>query len=334
MTENPRPRGLPAIEHARENRGKIRWPSTKFWGWAAIVLAAMGIFHWKSEQSRVEGERQALLARQRAVSVELGPRWFPLREKIEAWTMELSASAGAEVIEKDELQNLKFREEAGIYLRMPVSRAKDAEAIRTGAKDSLRDAFTACLMRVPNADPFAGPVCRRTRDCAQGQVCNEVDHCAAPSQPYNLRVAYRSLRVLSDGWVRDTENAENDISLRMLKESFDDTVADDLPVAIDLLTRAKYFLLVLDEAEYTAVDGGAEGIDPSPHTARVSLHRVSDGKLLLRLARDASAVLVGAAPITDQRVDDARQRQANACALALEVRTAMGDTSAAAMPTP
>lgn len=335
MAETPRPRGLPAIEQAREARlQKPRWPAPKYWGWAALVLMAMGIFHWKNEQSKVEGARQALLARQRAVEVELGPRWKPLRDRMEGWTMELAGDAKPDVVEKDEIARFGFREAPGIYLRLPLSRAKAAESIRDAAKESLRDGFTSCLFRVPNPDPFAGAACRHTRDCPPGQLCNEVDHCAPPAQPYNLRVGYRAMRVLDDVWMRDIEAADGDLRVRVLTESFDDLVKDDIPVAIELLTRAKYFLVVVDEAEITQPDGGVAAIDAEPHFARVALYRLSDGKLLLRVRREASAELVGAQGGLEQRTADARQRQANACALALEVRRAMGDDSAATMPPP
>lgn len=311
---------------------KTRWPAPKFWGWAALILAAMGIFYWKNEQSRVEGARQALLARQRAVDAELGPRWKPLRDRIEAWTMELAGEAKPDVIETAELASFGFRDAPGIYLRLPLSSAKTLDGIRSGAKDSLRDGFTSCLFRIANPDPFAGPACRHTRDCAPGQLCNEVDHCAPPAQPYNLRVAYRAMRVLDDVWMRDIEAADGDLRVRVLTESFDDLVKDDIPVAIDLLTRAKYYLVVVDEAELTKPDGGLAAIDAAPHAARVALHRLADGKLLLRVRREASAELVGAQGGLEPRTADARQRQANACALALEVRAALGDQSAATMP--
>src|SRR6185436_16879612 len=160
-----RVRGLPCVAEARASRGKIRWPSPKFWAWAGLILAASAILHWKWSQGQVESARQALMARQRAVGVELGPKWFPLRDRIEGWTLELARDAGAEVVATDLLKGWDFRDKAGIYLRMRVEDARDAAAIRKGAKESLRDAFTSCLMRVTNADPLSGKECKRTRDC-------------------------------------------------------------------------------------------------------------------------------------------------------------------------
>jgi hypothetical protein len=337
MSEEPRPRGLPSIEEARRARGKLQWPSTKFWAWAGLVLAVMGIFHWKRSQGEVESARQALMAKQRAVATELGPRWMPLRDKIEGWTLAMAGAPSADLVDVDALKGWDFRDKPGIYLRMRVDEAKDVASIQKGAKDSLRDAFTACLMRVPNPNPLAGQECKRTRDCPRGEMCNELDHCALPSQPYNLRVAYRTLNVLSDAWVRDVLDATNELRVRLLAGTFDDVSRLDLPVAVDLLTRAQYFLLVLDEnpadgAPAVRPDGGTvtEAVLATPHSARVGLWRLSDGKQVLRIRRDASGQLMGSAPPSDPDVADARQRQANSCALALDVRTAMSAGGAAA----
>jgi hypothetical protein len=334
--EPPRVRGLPAIAEAREARKQMRWPSPKFWAWAGIILAAGAILQWKWSQGEVESGRQALLARQRAMAVELGPRWTPLRDKVEAWTLELARDAGSELVDREVLDKWDFRDKPGLYLRLRVEDAVDVAAIRKGAKNSLRDAFTSCLTRAANALPFSGKECRRTRDCPTGEHCNETDHCSRPAQPYNLRVGYRTMNVLSDEWLRDAQEANTELRLRLLKESFEDTVRDDVPVAADLLTRAQYFLLVLDETppELKIGEGAnaGEAVQAVEHFARVGLWRLSDGKAVLRVRREAGGKLLGAQPDADPEVLEARQRQANSCALALAVRQAMGDGSAAAVP--
>ena len=68
------------------------------------------------------------------------------------------------------------------------------------------------------------------------------------------------------------------------------------------------------------------------HFARVAVWRLSDDKPILRVRRDAGGELMGASPDVDGDVLNARARQANSCALALSVRDAMGDTSAATVP--
>lgn len=323
----PRERGLPSIYKAREARAKMRWPSAKFWGYTALVLAVSAILHWKWSQGQIESARQKLMARQRAVAVELGPRWFPMRERVEGWTLELAQRAGADLVEHEVLKSWNFRDLPGIYLRLRVDEATDVEAVRKKAQQSLRDAFTACLLRVPNPNPLAGAECKRTRDCPAGEHCNEAERCSRPAQPFNLRVAYRTMQVLSDEWVRDVQDASTELRLRLLESSFDDTMRDDVPLAAELLTRAQYLLLVLDEPAEGVTT--TEALLAAPHMARVGVWRLSDGKPILRVRREASGNLIGGTPSVEADVLEARQRQANSCALALAVREAMGDTSAA-----
>lgn len=340
MSDEPRGRGLPSIEQARQGQGKLRWPSAKFWGYAGLILAVSAIFYWKRSQAQIESTRQGLMARQRAVAVELGPRWLPMRDKIEAWTLELAKDAGAEVVNQDALKAWDFRDKAGIYLRMRAADATSSEAIRKAAKDSLRDAFTSCLMRVSNPNPLAGGECKRTHDCPNGEFCNEVNRCSRPAQPFNLRVAYRTMYVLSDEWVREVQDAGTELRMRLLDESFKDTVRDDIPLAAEVLTRAQYFLLVLDEAPKGADEAkaeagvsAAEAIQGVAHPARVGVWSLADGKLILRVRREAGGQLLGAPPAVEPDVMAARQRQANSCSLALAVREAIGDTAGATTPT-
>jgi hypothetical protein len=338
--QGPKNRGLPSIQKARDDRaeGKTRWPAPKYWGYAALILAITAILQWKWSDAEIERTKQKLLADQRGVAVELGPRWNPLREKIEKWTTELAANAGPEVIDREALGKWDFRGKSGIYLRLRVEEAKTPEDIRKGARDSLRDGFTACLMRVPNPSATAGKECKRTRDCPAREFCNEQDHCSRPAQPFNLRVAYRTMHVLSPEWTRDVQAVDSDLRMRLYKTSFEDAVKDDIPLAVELLTAAQYYMVVLDETpagtQPPAADAGtmAEAVQAVPHAARVAVFRLSDDKLMLRVRREAGGELIGVAPQADPEVLAARARQANGCALALSVREAMGDTNAAAVP--
>ncbi len=330
-----RPRGLPSLAQSKQDRvtGKVRYPSTKFWAWSAIVLAVTGIVHWKRSQAEVESTRSNLLARQRAVVGELGPRWFPLREKIERWSLELAKDPGGEVVEKDLLQSWKFLDKPGIYLRLDLEQASSSDALRKAANDSLRDGFTACLFRADNKNQLSGKECKRTRECAVGEICNELDRCALPAQPYNLRVAYRSLRILSDDWIRGVQDADGELKLRALVAFFDDTSKDDLPVAIDMLARGQYFAVVIDEpVDNLNVPQGSsksEALRAVPHPSRVGIWRLSDGKLVVRLRRTVDADLKMSGVVMDEKVVAAQKRQALSCALATSVREAMGDTDVA-----
>jgi hypothetical protein len=344
IEERPEPprRGLPSIQQARHDRasGKTRFPSVKFWGYAALVFVIGAILRWKWAQGAMESDRQKLMAMQRDVAQsELGKRWTPFRDKVERWTMDLAKESGAELIDADALKSWDFRDRAGVYLRLRVEEAQSIPTIRSGARNSLRDGFTACLMRVPNPSAMAGRECKRTRDCPTGEFCNEADHCSQAAQPFNLRVAYRTMYILSDEWLREVQDADSDLRIRAFVGGFDDIIRDDLPLAAELLQRAQYFLLVLDEsppgAEPPAPDAGTaanEALQALSHNARVGVWRMSDEKLILRVRREAGGQLLGALPAVDADVMAARQRQANSCALALAVRQAMGDTAAASVP--
>lgn len=335
-------RGLPSIQQARTARaeGKTRWPSPKFWAYASIILVVGAILHWKWSDAEIERTKQKLLADQRGVAAELGPRWLPLRQRIEGWTTALAKDPGPEVIDRQELAKWDFRTRSGIYLRLRVEDAQTPEDVRKGARDSLRDGFTACLMRVPNAIATRGKECKRTRDCPAREFCNEQDHCSRPAQPFNLRVAYRTMHILTDEWVRDVQSSDSDLRTRLYVANFEDAIRDDLPLAAELLTQAQYFLVVLDETpsgtSAPAADGGtmAEVVQGVPHASRIGVFRLSDDKVLLRIRRDSGGELIGIAPQADPDVLAARQRQANSCALALAVREAMGDTSAATVVPP
>jgi hypothetical protein len=189
-------------------------------------------------------------------------------------------------------------------------------------------------MRVPNPNATQGGDCKRTRDCPPHEFCNEQDHCSKPAQPFNLRVAYKTMSVLTDEWVREARAADSDLRLRLYTASLDDAIRDEMPQAADLLTQAQYFLVVLDEIPegVDLPDAGslAESIQGVRHHARIAVYRLADDKLLLRLRRETSGELIGAAP-AEPEVAAARQRQANSCSLALSVREAMGDLGAAAV---
>ncbi|WP_240806717.1 hypothetical protein [Polyangium spumosum] len=295
-------------------------------------MAVTVIIQWKWSQGRVESDRSGVLAKQRAVIVELGPRWFPLRDRIETWTVELAKDPFTDVVETEILKSWSFRDKPGIYLRLDAEQATSAEVLRKAANDSLRDGFTACLFTVENKNQLSGKECKLTRDCAVGEICNELDRCAPPAQPYNLRVAYRSMRILSEDWVREVQEASGELRLRALTSFFEDTVRDDIPVAVDLLTRAQYFVVVLDEAppnlEIPAGMSKSEALRGVPHASRVGIWRLSDNKLVLRIRRTPDVELKMAGAQLDERVVNAQKRQALSCALANAVRDAMGDAEA------
>jgi hypothetical protein len=324
-------RGLVAIEEARANRRAGRLPAipTRFWLWVLTVLVAWAIFYWKKTQGEIESEKAALFAKQRGVVAELGARFDPLRQRIEDWTVQAAAAYPGDFV-APELKRWDFATQPGIYLRLRARDGASAETIRKTAMSSLRDGFTACLFREPNADPTSGPPCKASHDCAPGTFCNEVDHCMPPAQPYNMRTAYHGTRILGEDWTVRLRSASDDMTLRLLTREFDSAVKDDIPLVIDILTRAQFFLLVLDEDPEEALPSdksAQEAILGMPHPARVFLFGLKQGvdKPLLRVRRDVAGkfMATGENAPNDPDILASQQRQVNSCQLALSVREAL-----------
>jgi hypothetical protein len=332
--EQQRPRGLPAIRENRARRLQGRLPPVpaRVWLWLLTGLVAWGIFYWRKTQAEVESRKAALFARQRGVLVELRPRIDPVLKRIESWTVDAGGPYAGDFTDPA-LPAWDFAGVAGIYLRERLSEAKNVEAVRKAADASLRDGFTACLFHEPNPDPTSGSSCRSTRDCASGTFCNELDHCTAAAQPYNMRAAYRGSRVLTDEWTVGLRTASDDMRMRLLEREYDVAIKDDIPLVIDLLTRAQFYLLVLDEepedgSRGKAVKSGYEEIQAAAHPARVFLFglkgQMENRPLLrLRMTVDARIVPAGESASNDPKIIASQQRQANSCQLALGVRAAL-----------
>ncbi len=330
-------RGLPSIAEARRKRQAF---APRMWTWGALAALAGLVAWWKIDAVKVESLRAGLLARQREVAARLGPKWLQLQTKVETWTAECAADKLAEKQAPGLVASWDFRPLAGIYLRLAKKDAASPEKLRVAAEKSLHDGFTSCLFTADNPSPTAGVACATTQDCAPGQICNEFEQCAPHAQPYNLRIAYRAMHVLTSEWIEDVQTIRSELMLRGTASTFDALEKYDLPVASELITQAKYFLVVVDEppegGEVEAVPDRAAGsssagssqedraISSSPHAARVCFWRLGSDEKMFALRREAAGELLGGGLPEDEAARRARQRQANSCALALEVRQAVG----------
>ena len=327
--EEPKPRGLAAVDEGRRRRAGFPKIPPRFFLWMFTILAGWAIIYWKIDQGELESWRNRLLADQRAVASELAPRYTPLRDQLEAWVLEAAKDYPGDFV--DPLaKSSAFRSEPGVYLRLYIDDAKDVESMRSASMDSLRDGFTSCFTTHKNADPFAGPACKKNHECPSGEHCNENDHCSVPAQPYNLRVAYRASRVLYDDWTKEVREASNDMRLRLLERDFNSAVKDDIPLVIDLMVRAQYFLLLLDEntdKPDEVPDAGTycESLQAVKHPTRVFVWDIASKKLLVRVRASVDAT-VGTLP-SNAATRIAVRRQSNNCALAVEVRQRIGDES-------
>jgi hypothetical protein len=306
------PRGLPSIAHAREVRAQrgATWTTRGGLIAAGAVVAGL-VAHTVVSAHELSSGKESLLAKQRAVAVTLGAEWFPLRDRIEADVVSAARDYPGDDVET-QAHTGEFRAQPGLYLRM---RLADAASVTKVAADAKRDAFAACLLREPNE--------RAKRGNAVGGLVGE--------QPWNLGQAYAATRILTGEWVRAVNEADGDMRLRVFVDQYEKAVKDEIPLAIDVVKRAQFFLLVLDEdvpeaAEFA--DGGPiteEALQLVDHPARVHLFDLKSNAEILRLRRSGTARVVpaGERAITDPETLGAMQRQANNCALANLVEAAL-----------
>lgn len=332
-------RGLSAVEASREERNKVKRPPLKVVLWFIMTVAVALVLYFRWEANQVESARQKLLTKQREAVAVFGQQWLDIRGDVERWTAEIGGRAEPDLVDKDALAGFDFRNLSGIYLRVRKDQARDPETIKEAAMGSLRDGFSSCLMHNKADPPMVGKECKDSTECEVGQFCNEYARCAKPGQPYNLRLAYKAFTTLSPEFERDVRAAENNLSLRALDLAFEEAKRVDLPIAADLLAKAQFFLVVVDERPPPVSAPSKEGEDagPSPedvdaargvtYPSRVGLYRLSDKKLLLRVTRDPKVelkVMTGRMPSEDVSVAASIQRQAQSCALANEVKIAAG----------
>jgi hypothetical protein len=318
--------------------GKVRMPGVPmhFWLWAAVVLSASGVVYWRIAQSKLEAERSKIMAKQRAMAKALGPRLFPFRDKSEGWVRELAAPWTGPLVSPDaDLE--KIRTAGTIYLRLRLANTKAERDVRKAAKDSLRDGFTSCLFvtRSNSAPAPNASACRTIGDCPSGLLCNEWNTCAAPEQPYNMRLVYRTLRVLSSDWTDELHEASSELALSAYDRDLENVAHRDVPVTVEILSRSKFFALVLDEdppggipkPAPEAAESEAEVLQRVPHFARIGIWDIASGTPLLRVRAVAGGELAqmgtSSAAVKDPITLVAQQRQVNNCALALKARESL-----------
>jgi len=300
-----------------------------FWLWAVVGMAAFGVIYWRVAEGRLEGRKSAVMAKQRAIAVALGPQIQPFRDQVEGWVRELAADGpGDFVAPGDALKDL--RQAPGVYLRLRRENAKTTKQIRKAAQASLHDGFTSCLFVSPTGLPTEGTTCHVTSECLPGQLCNEWNVCAPPPRPYNMRLAYRALRVLSSDWSDELHAADSDLAVNAYDRDLDSVAKHDVPVAAEIMNKARFVTLVIDEdppgglssEPVDKTETAEERLQRTPHFARIGVWDIATKTPLLRLRAQAAAdfVAMGGHAKTSPETAAAQARQANSCALALAVR--------------
>jgi hypothetical protein len=320
VTDEKRQIGLRAVSSAREARQRSRFGRMTGPAWllagGAVVLTILVAWFFSSRS--LANAKEELLARQRAAAQTVGSEWFPLRDKIEGLTIEAAGEFQGDLV-APEASSWDFRSLPGIYLRLRLEDARSVDILREKANESSKDAFTACLMREPNATVAA---------LARGEADAGSE---LQDQPWNLRRAYAATRVLTDRWIDDVKAAEDPLRLRVFEQQYEQAKEREIPLAIDIIKRAQFYMLVLDEdvPEAAALaDGGVidmDALQQVPHPARVHILNLKTGKELVRLRRTGSAdfLLAGEGAVHDPEVRATLRRQVNNCALAQEVWAAV-----------
>ncbi len=313
--------GLAAVHEGREQRlaGRFSRPTGRTYLILVLGLAASVLAYRMMSGREIGTRKTSLLAKQRADEATIGKEWEPLRDRIEKFVTERSGAFDADKVEP-EAKAWSNHVASGIYLRIRLEDAKTPEKIRGAAQDSMKDAFVGCMLKTEHPA------------LAQGVP----DAGIFPDQPWNLRQAYAATRILTPEWVQQVKDSDESIRLRVFEQQYDIAQRDEIPRAIDIVKKADFFLLVLDEPadnpddmkprwSDAGVDTAEEAIQLAPHWARVYVLDLQRNKEILRVRRRAEGqfVFAGGKAVTDDETLDAMKRQVNNCQLAQNVRAAI-----------
>lgn len=337
-----RERGLPSVNQAKAEArravvfGRVRLSGIPphFWLWSLTAIGLFSVIYWRIAQGHLESAKAQVMAKQRAVARTIGPSILPFRDKVERWAGELAAPYVGDHVEGG-VSYEALRQSPGVYLRLRLANAKSAKDIRKAARVSLHDGFTSCMFLSKDvADPTQGTPCRTTTQCAPGKLCNEWNVCGDPPIPYNMRLAYRTLRVLSNDWTDELHKTTSELAVSAYDRDLDAVTRFDVRIAAEILARSKYFTLVLDEDPPEGLPAELPDAGESPeervqrvgHPARVGIWELENGRQLVRLRSNASGrfVPMGERVVRDPMILAAQARQVNGCQLALDVRSALG----------
>ena len=309
------PVGLKSIRDAKANRDRQSRVTPQHLLFLLLTGVTVTIVYFYVAGRNLDAEKDKLLQKQRAVQATVGAEWGPLRDRIEKATLDAAATFRGDFIDS-EAGRMEFRTAPGIYLRMRAAEAKDVASLRKAARTSLRDSFVGCLLRGTQT----------TKPEADGGGL-------FPDQPWNMRQAYTATRILTDDWVTEAKASDDELRLRVFQQQYDQAIRDEIPLAVEMLKKAQFFLLVLDEdadAARDAADGGKideEALQLVPHQTRVHLLNLRTGAEMMRLRRAGQATffMAGERANVDPQTRAAMQRNVNNCDLANQVTAALAE---------
>jgi hypothetical protein len=349
-----RERGLPSLKQSKEQRrralvlGKvrIREAAPQFWIWTIVIFVAFGVVYWNIAERELQTRKSSVMAKQRAIAKELEPRLMPIRDRVEGWVQELASGPESPILNSG-LSAESLRQSSGLYLRLLRDNAVSVDGIRKGATVSLHDGFTSCMFaRSEKTKSDDGTACFSSGQCQPGEMCNDWHVCAPPSQPFNLRLMYRSMRVLSSDWSDELHRATDEWQVRTFENDLEKVMRDDVPIAIRLAAEARYFTAVIDEPPTAGLPPEVAGEDPEglnrpelrvqlvDHPVRVGVWDLKSGEQLVRLRLQSGAQFVpmGRMKSSSEETQRAQQRQVNNCSIAADLREQLDRAQAKPSP--
>jgi hypothetical protein len=128
------------------------------------------------------------------------------------------------------------------------------------------------------------------------------------------------------------------LAVNAYDRDLDSVAKHDVPIAVEVMNKARFFTLVIDEdppggvppAEPKSSETVEERLQRVPHWARVGIWAIATRTPLLRMRSEAAAEFVsmsGSGQLSAE-TSAAQARQANSCALALAVRSKLQPSQA------
>ena len=169
MVDKRRELGLKAIKGARDDRERTKFGriTPRVWVFAAAsILSTMVVARMYSGRE-LGNAKETLLQKQRAADKTVGARWYPLRDRIESFTVDAAKAYKGDLV-TPEAATLNFRTLPGIYLRLRTADAQSVESIHKVAPESVKMASrAACCARATTRRPEASPT-RARRPISRG----------------------------------------------------------------------------------------------------------------------------------------------------------------------
>lgn len=332
-----RDRGLAALNEARQTRRRaivfgrvrVREVATGFWLMTFAGLLIFSFAYYRYTLAELDARRSEVLGRQRAVAAAVGTGGFELRDQLEAWVIALAdARLPDQIAPEAKLEELARG--PTIYVRLRQAEARSVESIRKAALGSLRDGFTSCLFVGSALTPGQGTTCIQTSQCGPGEVCGDWNVCGVPQHPYNLRLLYEGLRVLTPEWLAALQATTDELQVRAIDLDLQDVGKHEAVAAVELVRRSRYFTAVLDDEaaspEVAAPLAPGESLDEQlqalDHRVRVGIWDIQRAMPLAVLQLEAAGrfVRLGSGGGGEPKAMRAQQRQANNCSVATELR--------------